>query len=337
MDSRDMLTGALIALSTTAGRATQQLTDETDDIVIGGVAACCGDAPNDAALNAFAERAHEENLRLAKESEGVANADFDMENLEEQDENVKALKRMILAGLRDVASPTLRARNKELSNPEVNAFFRAVLYTIGGQEAATGSLIELSTKVGEVNWYVCEALGQATNADDEVKKVADGLIAGLKDQTIGHVFFIGGGNADEEAYDYYTEFAQSAPKNSVFVSYGTIGDRLAKLDLGTAGAQPRFVNLGSRADVYTAVQTSIALANEFNKSANDLPMSFLVSQHCEEGVAALLTLLWIGIENVSFGPVLPEYLPEKALNFFKQAYALKITGNAQDDLNDFLN
>ena len=164
MNSRDMLTGALIALSTTAGRATQQLTDETDDIVIGGVAACCGDAPNDAALNAFAERAHEENLRLAKESEGVANADFDMENLEEQDENVKALKRLILAGLRDVASPTLRARNKELSNPEVNAFFRAVLYTIGGQEAATGSLIELSTKVGEVNWYVCEALGQATNA-----------------------------------------------------------------------------------------------------------------------------------------------------------------------------
>ena len=76
MDSRDMLTGALIALSTTAGRATQQLTDETDDIVIGGVSACCGDAPNDAALNAFAERAHKENLRLAKESEGVANADF---------------------------------------------------------------------------------------------------------------------------------------------------------------------------------------------------------------------------------------------------------------------
>ena len=50
MDSRDMLTGALIALSTTAGRATQQLTDETDDIVIGGVAACCGDAPNDAEM-----------------------------------------------------------------------------------------------------------------------------------------------------------------------------------------------------------------------------------------------------------------------------------------------
>ena len=66
-------------------------------------------------------------------------------------------------------------------------------------------------------------------------------------------------------------------------------------------------------------------------------MSFLVSQHCEEGVAALLTLLWIGIKNVSFGPVLPEYLPEKALNFFKQAYALKIAGNAQDDLNGFLN
>lgn len=335
MDARDALTGALIALSDTAGRATKFVSDETDDIVIGGMAASAGNAA-DATLLAFAQRAHEENARLAKESENTAIADFDMANLAGENDNERALKTLILDGLRDAAGPTLLARNQELSNPEVNAFFRAGLFTIGSPDSTLVQLIELSNSIGEVNWFVLEALGTKNGADAQAEEIAPVLAKGLEDKTISHVFFVGGGNGQADAYSYYDELAKAAPADSVFVTYGSIGSRLEALGLGEANDQPRVINLGAKEALYTAVQISVALASKLNASVNDLPLSYLVSQDDCIGVSAALTLVWIGIKNVSLGPVPAGYLTDNIMNLFKQVHGLGFAGNVKDDLEGFL-
>ena len=335
MDARETLTGALIALSDTAGRATNFVSDETDDIVIGGVAACAGDA-SDATLLAFAQRAHEENARLAKESKNAAIADFDMSKIGEQNDSERALKTLILDGLRDTAGPTLLARNQELSNPEVNAFFRAGLFTIGSAETTLVQLVELTNSIGEVNWFVLEALGQKAGLDAKATEIATALTEGLESKTIGHVFFVGGGNGEDDVYDYYSALAKNAPENSVFVTYGSIGDRIAKLDLGEIDGHSRVLDLGAKDALYTAVQISVALASSLNASVNDLPLSYLVAQHGCEGIAATLTLLWIGIRGVSLGPVPAPYLNESIMNLLKQVHGLVFAGAVEDDLATFL-
>ncbi len=334
MNARDALTGALIALSDTAGRATKFVSDETDDIVIGGTAASAGNAA-DATLLAFAERAHEENARLAKESESAAIADFDMGSLAGND-NERGLKLMILDGLRDAAGPTLLARNQELSNPEVNAFFRAGLFTIGNPESTLVQLLELSNSVGEVNWFVLEALGTKSGADDPASKIASALAAGLQSKTISRVFFVGGACQDDAAFGYYETLAKAAPADSIFVAFGEIAKRLESLDLGKIDDRERVINLGGKEALYTAVQISVALASKLNASVNDLPLSYLISRDDCEGVAAALTLVWIGIKNVSLGPVPAEYLTDSIVNLFKQIYGLKFATEAESDLAEFL-
>ena len=337
MNAIDELTGALIGLSNAAGRATDYVTDETDDIVIGALAACSGNVADDSVLRAFAQRAHEESARLAKESDNAVPADHDMNRLNDEDPLSRALKMLILQGIRDAAGPTLRARNVELSNPEVNAFFRAALFTIGEVGKDATSLISLAMSVGEVNWYVCEALGKHENAQAQIDEAAQALIAGMKDKSISHAFFVGGGNGSDAAYDYYDQFAKAAPADSVFLGYGSICDRFDALDLGSVGEKPRFTKMGSRHALYNAVQISIALANEFNQSVNDLPMSFLVSQHNEEGVASMLTLMWIGIENVSFGGQDEGKVSPTVLNLYKQVNKLRVaTNDAEADLKGLL-
>ena len=53
---------------------------------------------------------------------------------------------------------------------------------------------------------------------------------------------------------------------------------------------------------------AIALAEAFNCSVNDLPLSIVLSWFEQKAVAVLLGLLHLGVKNIHLGPTLPGFL-----------------------------
>ena len=79
-----------------------------------------------------------------------------------------------------------------------------------------------------------------------------------------------------------------------------------------------------------------ALAEAFECSVNDLPLSLVVSWYEQKAVAILLTLLHLGIKNIRLGPSLPAFLTENVLNVLVEKFDIKPIGNVEEDLAEML-
>ena len=91
--------------------------------------------------------------------------------------------------------------------------------------------------------------------------------------------------------------------------------RFNDLDLGEIGGLPRLMDIGQCNDAYGAIQVAVALADAFECSVNELPLSFVLSWYEQKAVCILLTLLHLGIKNIRLGPSLPAFLSPNILNF----------------------
>ena len=70
---------------------------------------------------------------------------------------------------------------------------------------------------------------------------------------------------------------------------------------------------------------------------NDLPLSLIISWFEQKAVAILLTLLYLGIQDIRLGPSLPAFVSPNVLNVLVEKFAIKPTGTAQEDLAAILN
>ena len=57
-----------------------------------------------------------------------------------------------------------------------------------------------------------------------------------------------------------------------------------------------------------AIKVAVELSKAFNCSVNDLPLSLVLSWYEQKAVCILLTLLYLGIENIRLGPTLPAFI-----------------------------
>ncbi|MGD0845632.1 MAG: hydroxylamine reductase, partial [Geobacteraceae bacterium] len=103
--------------------------------------------------------------------------------------------------------------------------------------------------------------------------VADKVIEAVKSGAIKHFFLIGGCDGAKSGRNYYTEFAEKTPKDTVILTLACGKYRFNKLDFGDIGGIPRLLDIGQCNDAYSAVQIALALAGAFNCGVNDLPLS----------------------------------------------------------------
>ena len=162
--------------------------------------------------------------------------------------------------------------------------------------------------------------------------VADKVIGAVKAGAIKHFFLIGGCDGARTGRDYYTELAESVPKDCVILTLACGKYRFNKLDFGTIGGIPRLLDLGQCNDAYSAIQIASALANAFGVGVNDLPLSLVLSWYEQKAVSILLTLLYLGIKNIRIGPTLPAFITPTVLNLLHQNFNLMPITNAADDL-----
>lgn len=173
-------------------------------------------------------------------------------------------------------------------------------------------------------------------ARNSVLGVADKVIEGVKAGAIKHFFLIGGCDGAKPGRNYFTEFAEQTPDDTVILTLGCGKFRFNKQEHGDIGGIPRLLDVGQCNDAYSAIQIALALSDAFDCEVNDLPLTLIVSWFEQKAAAVLLTLLALGIKNIHLGPSLPPYLSPTVVNFLVETFDLKPTGDAQQDIEAIL-
>jgi hydroxylamine reductase len=166
--------------------------------------------------------------------------------------------------------------------------------------------------------------------------VAGKVIDLVKAGKIKHFFLIGGCDGAKSGRNYYTEFAQKTPKDTVMLTLACGKYRFNKLDFGAIDGIPRLLDIGQCNDAYSAIQIAVALAKAFETDVNSLPLSMILSWYEQKAVAILLTLLFLGIKNIRLGPSLPAFVTPAALNVLVEKFAIKPIGTPDEDLKAIL-
>lgn len=108
------------------------------------------------------------------------------------------------------------------------------------------------------------------------------------------------------------------------------------MDLGTIGGLPRLMDVGQCNDAYGAIQVAVALAKAFDCGVNELPLSMVLSWYEQKAVCILLTLLYLGIQNIRLGPTLPAFLSPNVLQFLVEHYHIAPISTPEEDLKAIL-
>jgi len=172
-------------------------------------------------------------------------------------------------------------------------------------------------------------VGFARNA---VLGVADKVIAGVKSGAIKHFFLVAGCDGAKPGRNYYTEFVEKTPSDTVVLTLACGKFRFFDKKLGDIGGIPRLLDIGQCNDAYSAVQIAVALANAFGCGVNDLPLSMVLSWYEQKAVAILLTLLHLGIKGIRLGPSLPAFITPNVLDVLVKNFDIKPITTVDQDL-----
>ena len=166
--------------------------------------------------------------------------------------------------------------------------------------------------------------------------VADKVIDAVKAGQIKHFFLIGGCDGAKSGRNYYTEFAQKVPQDSVILTLACGKYRFNKLEFGDIGGIPRLLDIGQCNDAYSAVKIAVALAEAFDTDVNSLPLSFILSWYEQKAVAILLTLFYLRIKNIRLGPTLPAFVTPNVLNVLVEKFNIQPITTPDEDLKAIL-
>jgi hydroxylamine reductase len=171
---------------------------------------------------------------------------------------------------------------------------------------------------------------------DAVLGLADKVIEAVKTGAIKRFFVIGGCDGAKPGRNYYTQFAEQLPKDTVILTLACGKYRFNKLDLGDIGGIPRLLDVGQCNDAYSAVQIALALAKAFDCDVNDLPLSIVLSWYEQKAVVVLLSLLSLGLQNMKLGPSLPAFVTPNVLNFLVENFNIAPIGSVEEDMKQML-
>ena len=170
-----------------------------------------------------------------------------------------------------------------------------------------------------------------------IMSAANKIIDLIKSGEISRIFLVGGCDGAKPGRNYYTEFVKLTPKDSLVLTLACGKFRFNDLDLGEIGGIARLLDMGQCNDAYSAVYVAGELAKAFKCGINELPLSIVLSWYEQKAVCILLTLLYLGIENIRLGPTLPAFLSENVLKILVDKFKIKPITNPKDDIKELLN
>lgn len=173
-------------------------------------------------------------------------------------------------------------------------------------------------------------------AHKTVLSVADKIIELVKSGKIKHIFLAGGCDGAKVGRNYYTEFVKRTPKDTLILTLACGKYRFNDLKLGDIDGIPRILDMGQCNDAYSAIMVAFELAKAFNCEINELPLSLILSWYEQKAVCVLLTLLYLGFENIKLGPSLPAFVSPNVLNILVEKFKINPITTPKEDLKEIL-
>lgn len=175
-------------------------------------------------------------------------------------------------------------------------------------------------------------------AHAQVFALADKVVDAVKTGAIRKFFVMAGCDGRMKSREYYTEFAEKLPKDTVILTAGCAKYRYNKLPLGDIGGIPRVLDAGQCNDSYSLALIALKLKEIFELSdVNDLPVAFNIAWYEQKAVIVLLALLFLGFKNIHLGPTLPAFLSPNVTNVLVNTFGIAGIGEVDDDIKLFLN
>jgi len=187
------------------------------------------------------------------------------------------------------------------------------------------SLPELPDEPGEVTLTTGYSLGSILPLKDKIKNL-------VEDGKILHFFLVGGCDSPLRKGGYYRQFVQALPEDTVVLTLACGKFRINDLDLGEIDGIPRLIDLGQCNDSIVAIDLAQALADVFEVSVNELPLTIVLSWMEQKAVAILWSLLSLGIKGIYLGPILPAWVNDDILKVLQDNYDLRLIGDSVEDI-----
>ncbi len=235
---------------------------------------------------------------------------------------------------------TTNCIQKPIESYKGNIFTTGLVGWPGVHHIADGDFTPAINRAQELPGFTPTAAGKEVTvgfARNAVLGVADKVIEAVKGRAIRHFFLVGGCDGARPGRNYYTEFVEKAPADTIVMTLACGKFRFFDKELGDINGIPRLLDIGQCNDAYSAVQIALALSKAFNVGVNELPLSLVLSWYEQKAVAILLTLLHLGIKDIRLGPTLPAFITPNVLDVLVKNFSIKpIAGTPEEDFEQIL-
>ena len=174
-------------------------------------------------------------------------------------------------------------------------------------------------------------------AHNQVIALSDQIVDAVKTGAIRKFFVMAGCDGRVRGRNYYTEFAEKLPKDTVILTAGCAKYRYNKIPLGDINGIPRVLDEGQCNDSYSLVKIALALKEAFGlDDLNDMPIVYNIAWYEQKAVIVLLALLSLGVKNIHLGPTLPAFLSPNVANVLVNMFGLSSITTVEEDLKIFM-
>lgn len=174
-------------------------------------------------------------------------------------------------------------------------------------------------------------------AHNQIFELAGPIVEAVKSGAIRKFFVMAGCDGRIKERDYYTEFADKLPSDTVILTAGCAKYRYNKLPLGDINGIPRVIDAGQCNDSYSLAVVALKLKEIFElEDINELPIAYNIAWYEQKAVIVLLALLSLGVKNIHLGPTLPAFLSPNVVDVLVQNFGIAGIQTVDEDLKLFL-
>lgn len=345
---KDKLTGTLIGLARLAKGMEEQLHEFTSRLLVKGLFATLTSVNFDnEALMDLIEKIDLEKQKLLKKKEEVSicvkEYDYNMVQLWDDHTDIRSLKSMILQGIRGIAVYAYHAAALGYQDHEIHSFLLKALRVVGKENWGMEQLFPVVLETGKMNLKCMEMADRASKEtfgrmekNDADRIIDEHVKEALKNGEVRHLFLVAGCDKTRPGRNYYTEFIEKTPEDSMVLTMTCDQYQPDHSKYGQIGMIPRVLDVGRCNDSYFAIRIAKELAEATGKNITELPLSMVLSWYEQRAVCILLTLMYLKIKNIRLGPSLPTYISQNVLDFLYEKYNIALITTPEEDLKMML-
>ncbi len=174
-------------------------------------------------------------------------------------------------------------------------------------------------------------------AHNQVMALAGKVVEAVKTGAVKKFIVMAGCDGRQKGREYYTEFAEKLPKDTIILTAGCAKFRYNKLNLGDIGGIPRVLDAGQCNDSYSLAVIALKLKEVFElDDINDLPIFYNIAWYEQKAVTVLLALLHLGVKNIHLGNTLPAFLSPNVAKVLIDTFGIAGIGTVDEDIEKFV-